>query len=42
MKNVSEYIESGILELYVLGQASAEESKEIAELAAFPRRSEKR
>ncbi len=35
MKNVSEYIESGILELYVLGQASAEESKEIAELAAF-------
>nr|MDQ3046238.1 hypothetical protein [Bacteroidota bacterium] len=34
MKKVSEYIESGILELYVLGQASAEERKEIEILAS--------
>ncbi|MBC8052285.1 MAG: cupin domain-containing protein [Sphingobacteriaceae bacterium] len=34
MKSREDYINSGILELYVLGETSPEESREIAELAA--------
>ncbi len=34
MSKISEYIESGILELYILGIASIQESKEVEEMAS--------
>ncbi len=34
MKNIDSFIESGILEMYVLGLASAEELKEVEEMSA--------
>lgn len=34
MKNINEYINSGILEMYVLGLTSAEETSEVEKLAA--------
>jgi len=34
MKNLNSFIESGILEIYVLGLASPEENKEVEEMAA--------
>ncbi|MDP1802242.1 MAG: cupin domain-containing protein [Bacteroidota bacterium] len=35
MKNINEYINSGILEMYVLGLTSAEENSEVEKLAAI-------
>lgn len=37
MKNVNEYINSGILEMYVLGLTSPEENKEVEELSILHR-----
>src|SRR5579863_6060280 len=34
MENINSFIESGILEMYVLGMASDEEVKEVEEMAA--------
>jgi len=42
MKVLKEYIESGILESYVLGTTNAEESVEVEEMAAAMKRYEQK